>query len=128
MKKIEIEWQGETLTIGEDQCFELAEEVEEVITLVDLSEIIKRPKLTKMARAYSVMINFAGGESTPAEVHKSMMQQLRNVPDEDGERRIIASDALNALVMIIMGGAPEEGVDATEKKPRDKSRRKRVRS
>ena len=129
MKKIEIEWGGETLTIAEDQWFELAEEVEEVITLIDIHEITVRPKLTKIARAYSIMINFAGGESTPAEVHHDMMAQLGKSKKSGKVRKLIAANAIMVLSQVILGGAQDDdadddadastdaGADDIEKKP-----------
>ena len=116
MRKIEIEWRGETFFISEDRWFELAEEVEEIITLVDIHEITIRPRLTKIARAYSVMINFAGGESTPSDVHRDMLAQLGDAAKPGGQtRKIIASNAIMVLAQVILGdsGAAD---DDTEKK------------
>lgn len=116
MKKIEIEWRGEALTIAEDRWFELAEEVEEVITLIDIDQMSVRPKLTKIARAYSIMVNFAGGESTPGEVHRDMMGQLGAARRSGTERKLIAANAIMVLAQLILGDAQDYEADDIEKK------------
>ena len=119
VKKLEIEWQGEAFTIPEDQWFELAEAVEEVITLIDIHEITIRPKLTKIARAYSIMINFAGGSATPAEVHHDMMRELGESKKSGKARKLIAANAIMVLSQLILGDAQDDDADADgiEKKP-----------
>ena len=111
-KVLKIEWKGETLTINEDEAFEVGEEIEEIATLTELAEMGTRPKLHKLARCYSVMINFAGGNSTPREIHSEMMRQMK--AGERGE--LMIAQAVATLIAILMDGAPENDEPADDGK------------
>jgi len=112
MKAIEIEWKGQPLIITESEAFEIGEVIEEVVTLGELADMGERPKFRKLARCYSLMINFAGGKSTPAEVHTMMMDQIKG----DGKaKELLVAHAVGTLVEILMDGAPAGDGD-TEKK------------
>ena len=88
MNTLKIEWKGETLTINENEAFEVGERIEEIVTLAELAEMGNKPKFHKLARCYAEMINFAGGNTTPREIHSEMMAQMKG--DNDGGELIIA--------------------------------------
>ena len=117
MKAIKIEWKGQPLIITESETFELGEEIEEVITLNELAEMADKPKFRKLAKCYSIMINFAGGASTPAEIYSLMMDQIKG--DSEATELLIA-EAVSTLIEILMDGAPADDGD-DEKKPEPSS-------
>lgn len=105
MKQINIEWRGELLTIGEHEAFELGERIEEIVTLAELSNMATHPKFRKLARCYAEMINFAGGHTTPGEVHSKMMAELKS--GDSDKKEILVAEAVSTLIDILMDGAPE---------------------
>lgn len=111
-KGIEIEWQGETFVIAEDEVFELAEKIEEIIPITDLAAMSTAPKFTKLARCFSEMINFAGGKTTPREVHHMMMSEIK---DGDNAEAALATSAVSTLIEILMDGAPQDDGGESEK-------------
>lgn len=113
MNIIKIEWKGETLTINEDEAFEVGERIEEILTLSELAEMGGKPKFYKLARCYSEMVNFAGGHTTPREIHSEMMAQIKG--DNDGGELMIA-EAIASLIAILMDGAPEGDGEGEGKK------------
>ncbi len=113
MKPIKIEWKGKTLTINEEEAFLVGERIEEIVTLTELAEMGNKPKFHKLARCYAEMINFAGGNTTPREIHSEMMAQMKG--DHDGGELMIA-EAIASLIAILMDGAPEGDGDEGKKK------------
>ncbi|MBL4704470.1 MAG: hypothetical protein JKY54_08105, partial [Flavobacteriales bacterium] len=87
-------------------------EIEEIITLSELLMMQGAPKFHKLARCYSTMINFAGGKTTPAEVHELMMKEVReslgNAHAKEA-RQLMATTAVAMLVSFLMDGAPQGG-------------------
>ena len=107
-RKLKFPWNGETFFIAEDRWFEIAEEVEDFITIFDITNFQKRPKLSKLARAYSMMINFAEGEVTHNEVYRALQKQLGDVKNKGKAGETIAARALIALQELVLGVLPEE--------------------
>lgn len=114
MKQINIEWKGELLTIGEHEAFELGERIEEIVTLTELSQMGQHPKFRKLARCYAEMINFAGGRTSPAEVHAKMMDELKG--GKVDQKEILVAEAVSTLIDILMDGAPQGDGDDDAKK------------
>ena len=117
MKNIKIEWKGKKIVILESDAFELGEAIEEVVSLTALAQMAEKPQFHKLARCFSIMINYGGGVSTPSEVHKLMMQQVKD-GGEQGKAMLVV-EAVQTLITILMDGAPTEadGADTTEGKP-----------
>lgn len=120
MKAIKIEWRGETLVIGESETFELGEQLEEITSLAELAAMGEKPKFHKLARCYAEMINFAGGQATPKEIHTEMMDQIKSGSDEGV---LMIATAIASLIAILMDGAPDDldepdvsGADGKKKK------------
>ena len=119
MKQITIEWKGETLVIGEDEAFELGEQIEEIVTFTELISMQAKPKFHKLSRCYAVMIVFAGGYATPKEVHSMMMAQIK----DKSQKALLVTEAVGTLISILMDGAPEEdGGDEEEGEKKDSSK------
>lgn len=120
MKSIQIHWDGEDFAIAERDIFSLGEQIEEIVTLSELSQMGVHPKFRKLARCYAVMVNFAGGNTTPTEVHSAMMDELKGA--SEGTRDILVAEAVGTLVEIIMDGAPEgDGDDGDSGKKAESS-------
>lgn len=114
MKQIEIEWQGESFSISENQAFELGERIEEIVTLSELAQMADRPKFRKLARCYAEMLNFAGARVTPQQVHSKMMEELKGAGTT--QKKIVVAEAIGVLIEILMDGAPQEDGDSSNSK------------
>ena len=117
MKTVEIKWNDETYKITEKDSFEIGEILEEIIPLTEIGQMQAHPRFHKLARCYAEMINFAGGHVTASEVHKSMMEQMK---DDDSAAVVIATSAISALIEILMDGAPDAGDNDVKKKIKSK--------
>tara|TARA_R110000851_G_scaffold180991_2_gene328660 strand:- start:266 stop:634 length:369 start_codon:yes stop_codon:yes gene_type:complete len=106
MDAITIEWAGEKLTINENEAFEVGELIEEIVTLGELAEMGEKPRFFKLARCYSVMINFAGGNTTPKAVHSEMMKQVKGGGEQS---TLLIGDAIAGLIAILMDGSVTDG-------------------
>jgi hypothetical protein len=107
-KAIALEWAGKQYTILETEAFAVGELVEDIITLGELPELARRPKFHKIARVYGEMLRFAGAKVTDQEVHSAMMSQVKAAGGGDMGAQMIAGAAIEALVAILMDGAPQD--------------------
>ena len=112
MKKIELSWMDEDFVIPEKEVFEVGEQIEEIVTLGQLSAMANNPRFHKLARCYSLMINHAGGNATPEKVYAVMMAQIKT----GSEKQLVAAAAINTLAEILMDGAPESDDDGDDEK------------
>jgi len=112
---IQLEWKGEKFVIADNEAFEVGEVIEEIVTLSELAEMSSKPKFRKLAKCFAAMINFAGGKVSPDTIHKEMMSEIKKGGDET--KNLIAISAINALIEILMDGAPVGEGDADEGKP-----------
>ena len=119
MNQINVTWDGESYKIKENDVFALGEQIEEIVTLQELSEMGAHPKFRKLARCYAVMVNYAGGHVTPQEVHSMMMSELKSAKPQ--EKEIMVAEAVSTLVEIIMDGAPISEQDGPSEKKRTSS-------
>lgn len=112
MPDIKIEFRGEEYTIPESKAFAVGELVEDVVTLPEIMQWLSSPRYHKMARALGVMIRFAGGRATDAEIHRELLTQLQ---DRQGDKLIAA---VFMLTQVLMGDAPQmKGGEAEPEKP-----------
>lgn len=111
MADIKLTFRGEDYIIPESRAFEVGERVEEVAVLPEIIGWAKRPKFHKMARCFAEMLRAAGARVTDKEVHTEMMGQFTagNPASYFG--------ALNALVSVLMDGAPQGKGDPDAEKP-----------
>ena len=66
---VTLSFKGEEFTIKGNQVMKLISQVEDVISL---GELTTAPKLSKLAEAYAVAINYAGGKASIDEVYASL--------------------------------------------------------
>lgn len=109
-KSITLEWRGTEYFIGESDAFAVGEQVEEVVSLTELANMGHRPKFFKLARAYGVMLRFAGAPNVKdAEIHSEMMAAIKGGQTEKVQELI--AGAVAPLLHILMDGAPTDGGD-----------------
>lgn len=111
MANIKLTWKGKDYTIPEKKAFEVGDEIEDVLTLYELAAMGKRPKFHKLARCFGIMLRFAGCKVSDREVHSEMMTQIKSGAGED----MVAANAVNALMAVLLDGAPEGDGDSPEK-------------
>ena len=106
-----LEWQGKTYTIPDDEAFDVGEKVEEVFPLTLLATMRAAPQFHKIARAYAAMLNHAGADVTPRQVHLHIMAGLAGA--DEGARLAAAQAALTSIVAVLTDGMPIEARGAS---------------
>lgn len=117
MAAIELEWDGKTYTIAENEVFEVGELVEDIVTLVDLEAMVTSPKFYKLSRCFAVMLKHAGASVTADQIHKRIMAEMK-AAGESAQAEFLAG-SIASLSAILMNGAPDieaNGDDAKKKK------------
>ena len=112
MRLAEIEWNGETFTIKEDDVFRACDAVEEVITLGELGQMssdFQKIKFAKLAAAYSALLVELGANVTPKDVHQEFQRAL--CENRQGDKVKLALEAINWLTQILLSGVPESEGD-----------------
>lgn len=104
MANIRLSFRGEEYVIPDKDAFAAGEAVEEIVTLAEIAQWGKKPKFRKLARCFGELLRFAGCKVSDAEVFTEIMGQVKRY---DGNEDVVAVQALNALVEILMDGAPE---------------------
>lgn len=109
-EKITLQYKGQDFTVPASRVFELIAEIEQHITIQELSG---SPKNTSIANAYSAAINYAGGDSTPGDVYEMLF-------DMDGALNIRVA-ITNLVMMMVPPKAIRESQEAqppsAKKKP-----------
>jgi hypothetical protein len=109
-KSIKLQWKGQEYLISEREVFEVAGEIEEVVTIGELAEMAKRPKFVKLSRAYAVMLKFAGAKNVTAQdIHSEIMGAIKGKSADD--TKLVLFSAIESLMTILMDGAPEADGD-----------------
>jgi hypothetical protein len=103
-QSVELIWKGRAYRIAEDEAFAAGEALEDVVTLIELATWGRNMKFRKLARAYAALLNFAGAEVTPQEVHAEFMASVRTA--QKGGPEVFAVRAAATLMAILMDGAP----------------------
>ena len=114
MANIRLSFRGEEYVIPDTQAFEAAGLVEEIATLAEVSKWFKNPKYNKLSRCYGELLRLAGCKVSDREVHKEIMDQIKQ---GGGDRGLAALEALGALVAVLMDGAPVDGDGTPPGKP-----------
>lgn len=113
MPNIKLTWAGKDYTIPEKKAFEVGDEIEDVLTLYELAAMSEKPKFHKLARCFAIMLRCAGCKVSDRDVHSEMMRQVRTGAGEE----MVAANAVNALMAILLDGAPEaEGGEVSSEK------------
>lgn len=119
MADIVLNFRGQTYTIRENSAFEVAEVIEDIVTLGEITTWGRSPKFTKISRCFGAMLRFAGCDVTDQAVYKDMMASVTKLSvagSEEEARGLLAAQAVGALMAVLMGGAPDgDGEDAPGK-------------
>ena len=120
MADIVLSFRGETYRIPESRAFELGAEVEEVVSLAEIAGWRAAPKFFKMARAFGVMLRFAGARvsdtEVTAEIDASILRAIDQGSDGGEASEMFAVAALAQLQAVLFSGAPQ-GSDGKEAAP-----------
>ena len=104
MSDLTLTWDGVQYPVPERRIFALGEEVERIVTLVDIQGWAARPQLRRMARSYATMLRFAGARVSDDEVFRAIVSNA-----EDGA---VVAEAMQALMVALMGDAPPAAAEA----------------
>lgn len=121
MKSISLTFRGQTFTVPETRAFDLGAAVEEVVTLAEIATWGRHPRYFKIARAFGVMLRFAGCKVSDAEVKAEIDASItaaveRGDGPEDAVGEIFAVQAVQQLQEVLFDGAPTTGGDAAPEK------------
>jgi hypothetical protein len=101
MADIRIEFRGKEYLIPESKSFAVGELVEDVASLPEILDWLRRPRYFKMSRCVGTMLRFAGARVSDSDVHAELMLQLTERKTET----LIGS--IYMLTSVLMQGAPE---------------------
>lgn len=114
MPDIRLTFKGQDFVIPDSRAFELGLEVEEIVTLSQISTLLMNPKFHKIAQCFGLMLRFAGCKVSDREVLQEMLSKAKEgVP---GAGRAAAIDALAMIATVIMDGAPADGEERAPEK------------
>lgn len=121
MKSISLTFRGETFTVPETRAFDLGAAVEEVVTLAEMQTWGRHPKYFKIARAFGVMLRFAGCKVSDAEVKAEIDASIAAAVDGDdvsveAVQDIFAVRAIQQLQDVLFDGAPTTGGESAPEK------------
>lgn len=105
MKEIIVKWKGEEYPITEDRAFEVADALEEIVTVFELHAMvsdIKALKVNKLARAFAALLTELGAKATPREVRSAIVDGLKGQGDASQWGTIAMT-----LLSILFDGLPE---------------------
>lgn len=132
MANLILKFRGKTYVVPETRAFELGAEVEEVVTLSEIASWGNNPRFFKIARAFGVMLRFAGARVSDTEVKDEIDASVAGAvaagAAQMAAKELFAAVAVQQLAAILFKGAPEETGDAAPGKatassrPRSKSR------
>lgn len=118
MPDIKLTFKGQDYVIPETRAFELGERVEEVVTLAEMATWGRAPRYFKIAKAFGVMLRFAGCKVSDAEVKAELDASILRAAQENGAeesevREILAVKAVEQLQAVLFDGAPQGGEGGT---------------
>lgn len=122
MAEIVLKFRGEEYRVPEARAFELGGEVEEVVTLAEISSWGSAPKFFKIARAFGVMLRFAGcrvsDTEVKAEIDASIARAIGTDVTPEAGAEMFAVMAVQQLQAVLFSGAPPgDGTEAAPEKP-----------
>lgn len=109
MPDIVLTFRGQDYRVPDDRAFALGEVVEEIVTIAEIPALLKNPKFFTIARCYGAMLRFAGCKVSDREVHGEMMARLKS--GEPGAGQMAAMEAMMAIGVVLMDGAPDDGTE-----------------
>ena len=91
-------------------AFQIGDQIEDIVTLAEISQWAVKPKMFKLARCYGAMLRFAGARVADTDVFTEIM-----TAKADADGNLVAAQAIGALAELLTGGAPAGTGDAPEK-------------
>lgn len=111
MTDIRIEFRGKEYLIPETRAFAVGELVEDIATLPEVLDWLRRPRYFKMSRCIGAMLRFAGARVTDEDVHSELMAHLTERQTET------LAASIFMLTSILMRGALEAKAGKAEAEP-----------
>lgn len=105
-------FRGKEYRIPDEKAFAVGEQVEDIVTLPELMSFGTAPKFHKVARCYGAMLRHAGAQVSDREVYAEMMAQIAAVGtegDAEAAKAVLATQAVGALIAVLMDGVPTGG-------------------
>lgn len=103
-KEITLGFKGEEFTVQPSKVMRLIAMVEDVISL---QELMNGPKLSKLAEAYTVALNYAGASAQTEEVYESLF-------GEGGANNVRSS--ITSLITMMMPPSSYSAAEEPKKK------------
>ena len=97
-----LKWNGAAYPVAPDQIISLIARIEDVLTLFELQQMALRGTLPqgKIAKAYTIALNFAGCPVTESEVYYGMFPQ--NEEEENSDEMATAAHVVRGLMALMM--------------------------
>lgn len=97
MRAVEMQWRGKEYTIPATQAFDAGEQVEDVVTLGEITSWGANVKTRKLAKAYGTLLRYAGAKVADVTVLEEITSTGSGLAD--------AGQAVKALVDVILSGS-----------------------
>lgn len=110
MRAVNMQWRGKEYTIPATQAFQVGEQIEDIVTLAEISQWASKPKMFKLAKCYAIMLRFAGCKVADSVVFDDIMSAK-----EDANGNLAAAQAIGALAELLTGGSPAADGEPAEK-------------
>lgn len=106
-EKVEVVWNGETFTIPANRVLRCIADVEDELTLAQLSRYLQsgNPPLAKLSRAFALVLRHAGAKASEDDVYAALFK--------DGDQNARALEAIYTLQVLMI---PPEHLRAAEAK------------
>lgn len=118
MSGICLTWKGQEYRIPAEKAFAVGELVEDVVSLGEIGSWGVKPRFFKIAKAYGVMLRFAGCKVADGEIHEQITASLLKASKDgvDKAEELFAVSAIRQLNAVLTMGMTEalEGDDTGE--------------
>lgn len=114
MTGIVLNWKGVDYTIPASKAFAVGEQVEDVLSMADIAAMGTSPKFFKIARAFGVMLRFAGCKVSDDEVHREITASLMQAGKVGSAEQVFAAEALRQLSAVLTMGMSEAVGDTAD--------------
>jgi hypothetical protein len=113
---IKLTWKGKEYRIPADKAFAVGEQVEDVVSLAEIGSWGVKPRFFKIARAFAVMLRFAGCKVSDGEVHEEITGSLLRASKTgaEGAEELFAVSAIRQLNAVLTMGMTEALGDEPE--------------
>lgn len=101
MADIKLTFRGEDYIIPDSKAFQAGAVVEEIAGLYEVLRWVNEPPLNKLARCFGALLRFAGAKVSDRDVHRDLVDVM-------GQGPLQAMVAMQALIAVLMDGAPLE--------------------